>query len=65
MKYRVALRRVPEGFSAFAPALPGCWSQGRTQAEALENIGRAIRQYLVLAQAATADCDVHEIDIEP
>ena len=28
------------------PALPGCHSQGETEAEALTNIGEAIRDYL-------------------
>jgi len=29
--------------------LPGCWSQGATEAEALENIRIAIEEYLSLA----------------
>ena len=29
----------------WCPDLPGCWSQGATAAEALENIGDAIRAY--------------------
>jgi hypothetical protein len=28
------------------PALPGCWSQGATEEEAMENIRDAIREYL-------------------
>ena len=46
MEYTVALHRSEEGFAASVPGLPGCWSQGATEAEALENIGIAIVEYL-------------------
>jgi predicted RNase H-like HicB family nuclease len=46
MKYKVALKRSREGYSVSCPGLPGCWSQGRTKQEALENIQSAIREYL-------------------
>lgn len=28
MKYKIALQRSDEGYSASVPGLPGCWSQG-------------------------------------
>jgi len=40
MKYKVALHQSEEGFAVSVPGLPGCWSQGRTEAEALANTGR-------------------------
>jgi len=43
---QIALKKSEEGYSASAPGLPGCWSQGATEAEALENIAEAIREYL-------------------
>jgi predicted RNase H-like HicB family nuclease len=46
MKYKVVLKKSKEGFSVSCPGLPGCWSQGRTETEALENIQSAIREYL-------------------
>ncbi len=46
MKYKVALKESDEGYSVSVPALPGCWSQGATQMEALANIEVAIREYL-------------------
>jgi len=46
MKYKVVLRESEEGFSVSFPALPGCWSQGKTEEEALANIREAIREYL-------------------
>lgn len=47
VKYKVALRESEEGFSVHVPGLPGCWSQGETEDEAVANIGDAIRQYLL------------------
>jgi hypothetical protein len=38
MKYQVILQKTEEGYSVFCPGLPGCWSQGETEPEALENI---------------------------
>ena len=38
MRYRIALHQSEEGFSVSVPGLPGCWSQGATEPEALENI---------------------------
>ena len=35
-----------QGFVADCPTLPGCMSQGKTKAEALENIKDAISGYL-------------------
>src|SRR2546426_7048147 len=46
MKYRIALHKSEEGYSVSVPGLPGCWSQGATEQEALENIREAIREYL-------------------
>ncbi len=48
MKYKVRLTKTDEGFSVSCPGLPGCWSQGQTEAEALANIQDAIREYLVV-----------------
>lgn len=50
MKYPVALTKTEEGYSACCPGLPGCWSQGTTEEEALANIGDAIREYLEVAR---------------
>jgi predicted RNase H-like HicB family nuclease len=46
MKYKVILMKSEEGYSISCPALPGCWSQGETEEEAMENIQDAIREYL-------------------
>ena len=50
VKYKVLLIESEEGYAANCPALPGCWSQGTTQDEALENIREAIRLWLEVAE---------------
>ena len=63
MKYRVALQRSEEGYSVSVPGLPGCWSQGATEEEALENIRDAIREYIAVAQDLTAGAEVREVEV--
>jgi len=46
MKYKVNLKKTDEGYSVWVPGLPGCWSQGNTEKEALENIKDAIHAYI-------------------
>ncbi len=46
MTYEVKLLKSDEGYSVWCPALPGCWSQGQTEQEAMENIKDAIVEYL-------------------
>ena len=42
-KYAVVIHEDPEGgFWAEVPALPGCYSQGKTVSEAIANIREAI-----------------------
>ena len=45
--YDVVLYPSEEGFAVQCPALPGCWSQGDSETEALENIADAIHEYLL------------------
>ena len=44
--YEVDLFQSDEGVSVSCPQLPGCWSQGATEAEALANIQVAIQEYV-------------------
>lgn len=46
MKYKVNIKKTDEGYAVWVPGLPGCWSQGKTENEALENIKDAIQAYL-------------------
>jgi predicted RNase H-like HicB family nuclease len=46
LSYPVVLIQSEEGYAVGCPALPGCWSQGATEKEALQNICEAIQDYL-------------------
>jgi predicted RNase H-like HicB family nuclease len=50
MQYKVAIHKDEEGYAVWVPGLPGCWSQGNTVEEALENIKDAIEIYLETAE---------------
>ena len=63
MTYKVALRRTEEGYSVSCPGLPGCWSQGSTEQEALENIQDAIREYLAVVALLSQDADIREVSV--
>ena len=63
MKYKIALIESEEGYSVSVPGLPGCWSQGVSEEEALGNIEVAIREYLDVVDDLLQDAEVREIEI--
>lgn len=62
MKYKIVLKRTEEGYSVSCPALPGCWSQGASEAEAIENIRDAIAEYQAAIAATLVGQDVRDIE---
>ena len=63
MKYKIALKKTDEGYSVSVPGLPGCWSQGATEAEALENIRDAIESYLSVANEQIEGAELREVEV--
>jgi len=63
MKYKVVLQHSDEGVATSVPGLPGCWSQGATEAEALENIRAAIQEYLAVVAEETRGAEVREVEV--
>lgn len=63
MRYPVAVVRTDEGYSVHCPGLPGCWSQGATEEEAIENIRDAIREYLEVARELASEGQMREVDV--
>ena len=63
MKYRIALHQSEEGYSVSVPGLPGCWSQGTTEQEAVENIRDAIREYLTAVEEQLRGEEIREIEV--
>ena len=60
MRYRIARQHTKEGR---VPGLPGCWSQGAAEEEALANIEDAIREYLAVVEANLTDPQVYEVEV--
>jgi predicted RNase H-like HicB family nuclease len=63
MIYKVALHRSEEGFAITVPGLPGCCSQGDTEAKALANIADAIREYLEVAAELAEGAESREVEV--
>ena len=63
MKYKIAIHRSDEGISVSVPALPGCWSEGDTEEEALANIRDAIQEYLAALEDRLQGAEVRELEV--
>jgi len=63
MRYKIALHATEEGFSVSVPGLPGCWSQGATEEEALRNIQDAIIDYLAVVDDLLQGTEIREVDV--
>jgi predicted RNase H-like HicB family nuclease len=63
VKYKIALRKTDEGYSVSVPGLPGCWSQGATEDEAIANIRDAIQEYLAARDQLLDGATVREVDV--
>jgi predicted RNase H-like HicB family nuclease len=64
MKYKIVLYRSEEGITVGVPALPGCWSEGDTEEEALIDIQDAIREYLAALEERWQDGEIPEIKMQ-
>ena len=63
MLYQVMLLKSEEGYSVSCPSLPGCWSQGETRQEALDNIREAISEYKAAVAEMHAARDLRESEL--
>ena len=61
--YRVVLRHSEEGYSVSCPGLPGCWSQGVTEEEALQNIQIAIQKYVAAAEELAREDESRLVEV--
>lgn len=64
MKYTVLIEESDEGFAVSVPGLPGCHSQGNTEAEALANITDAIREYLEVVEELAQSSGAKQVAVE-
>lgn len=63
MKYKIVLKESEEGMSVSCPGLPGCWSQGKDEEEAIANIREAIGDYLAAVSDSVKGENVREIEV--
>ena len=68
MKFPVTMYRDEDGvFTVDCPSIPGCMSQGETEAEALENINEAIQLCLEVRREhglpLTVAIEAYEVDV--
>lgn len=63
VRYKVVLVHSEEGVSVSCPGLPGCWSQGADEREALDNIADAIREYLAAVSETPRDGVIREVEV--
>jgi len=63
MKYKIALLQTDEGYSVSVPGLPGCWSQGSTEQEAISNIQDAIQEYLAVRDVLLEGAVIREVEV--
>jgi predicted RNase H-like HicB family nuclease len=62
-RYRIAIHRARGCYFAQVIDLPGCFSRGATEVEAVENARCAIRAYLWVAQALAGDKATVQLEI--
>jgi predicted RNase H-like HicB family nuclease len=57
------MNKSEEGYSVSCPGLPGCWSQGETEEEAIKNILSAIQEYMAAIDDSIKGADVREVEV--
>ena len=63
MKFKIVLHPSDQGFAVNVPSLPGCWSQGVDDADALDNIADAIHEYLLSIEQTRPFGDIRQIRV--
>jgi predicted RNase H-like HicB family nuclease len=63
MRYKVKLNKTKAGYAIWCPALPGCWTLGETEEEALENIKDAIKTYLENVDEVNKNAELRYVDV--
>ena len=63
MKYKIVMNKSEEGYSVSCSGLPGCWSQGESEEEAIKNILSAIQEYMAAIDDSIKGADVREVEV--
>ena len=62
-RFRIAIHRIHGSYFANVAELPGCFSRGSSEVEALENARAAIRAYTMLVRALADDTATVQLEI--
>jgi len=63
MRYKVSLEKTDEGYSVWVPGLHGCWSQGKSEEEALDNIKDTIQAYLETVEELSQNKESRYVEV--
>ncbi|HSG05330.1 MAG TPA: type II toxin-antitoxin system HicB family antitoxin [Nitrospiria bacterium] len=63
VKYTVEIYKSPKGYHLACPALSGCVSQGDSLPQAMENMKKAIREYLLKIKRSTRNKTTAEVQV--
>lgn len=63
MRYKVKLNKINIGYAIWCPALPGCWTMGATEEEALENIKEAIKDYITTIDDLNKNAELRDVEV--
>ena len=63
MRYKVNIKKTNEGYAVWCPGLPGCWSQGETEEEALDYIKDAIQAYLETVEELSKNKESRYVEV--
>lgn len=63
MRYQVKLNKIDQVYAIWCPALPGCWTVGNTEQEALEKIKDVIKDYLHSIDENIKNSEFYYIDV--
>lgn len=64
-RYRIAIYRACGCYFVLVVDLPGCFTRGATEVEAVENARCAIRAYQWIAQALAGESATVQLQISP
>ena len=64
MSSPIVLIESDEGFAVGCTALPGCWSKGGSEDEAISNIRSAIQEYLADVHAEYHEHELRNVDVQ-
>lgn len=63
MRYQVKLNKIDKVYAIWCPALPGCWTVGETEQEALDKMKYAIQAYLETADEVSKDSEFYYVEV--